>query len=40
LRFEDEPAYGLSAEQAIGLGEALIEEAETITTKARYPVRQ
>lgn len=40
IRFEDEPAYGLTAEQAIGLGEALIEEAEAISTRFRYPARQ
>ncbi|MFT3731063.1 MAG: hypothetical protein QM780_06500 [Hyphomicrobium sp.] len=40
LRFEDEPAYGLTREQALGLGEALIEEAETIESKVRYPARQ
>ncbi len=40
VRFEDEPAYGLTAEQAFGLGEALIEEAETISMKVKYPARQ
>jgi hypothetical protein len=40
LRFEDEAAYGLTPEQALGLGEALIEEAETIATKVKYPARQ
>lgn len=40
LRFEDDPAYGLTAEQAVGLGEALLEEAETIATKVKYPARQ
>jgi hypothetical protein len=40
LRFENDPAYGLTADQALGLGEALIEEAETITTKVKYPARQ
>jgi hypothetical protein len=40
LRFEDEPAYGLTAEQALGLGEALIDEAETMTSRVRYTVRQ
>jgi len=40
VRFEDEPAYGLTAEQAFGLGEALIEQAETISMKVKYPVRQ
>ncbi len=39
LRFEDDPAYGLTAEQALNLGEALLDEVETIT-KAKYPVRQ
>ncbi|HML28799.1 MAG TPA: hypothetical protein PKE16_08175 [Hyphomicrobium sp.] len=40
LRFEDDPAYGLTAAQAIDLGAALIEEAETITTNVKYPARQ
>ncbi|RUO99266.1 hypothetical protein [Hyphomicrobium sp.] len=40
LRFEEDAAYGLTADQALGLGEALIEEAETIATKVRYPTRQ
>jgi hypothetical protein len=40
LRFEDDPAYGLTAEQAVGLSEALLEEAETITMKMKYPARQ
>lgn len=40
LRFEDDPAYGLTAEQAFGLGEALLEEAETVATKMKYAVRQ
>jgi hypothetical protein len=41
VRFEDDPAYGLTAEQAVGLGEALIEEAEAISSmKVRYPARQ
>jgi hypothetical protein len=40
IRFEDEPAYGLTAEQAFGLGESLIEEAEMISTRVRYPARQ
>jgi len=39
LRFEDDPAYGLTAEQALNLGEALLDEVETIT-KAKYPMRQ
>ncbi len=39
LRFEDDPAYGLTAEQALNLGEALLDEVETIA-KAKYPVRQ
>jgi hypothetical protein len=39
LRFEDEPAYGLSAAQAADLAEALLEEAETVAD-ARYCVRQ
>lgn len=40
LRFEDDPAYGLTAAQAIDLGAALIEEAETITMDVKYPARQ
>jgi hypothetical protein len=40
VRFEDDPAYGLTAEQALGLGEALIEEAETMTSKVTYLARQ
>jgi hypothetical protein len=40
LRFEGDPAYGLTAHQAFELGEALIEEAETITAKVKYPARQ
>jgi hypothetical protein len=40
VRFEDEPAYGLTAAQAVGLGEALIEEAETISTNVSYLTRQ
>ncbi|MET0640664.1 MAG: hypothetical protein ABWZ19_11670 [Hyphomicrobium sp.] len=40
LRFEDDPAYGLTAEQALGLGEALIDEAESMATTIKYPVRQ
>lgn len=39
LRFEDEPAYGLSATQAADLAEALLEEAETVAD-ARYCMRQ
>jgi hypothetical protein len=39
LRFEDDPAYGLTAEQALSLGEALLDEAETIA-KVKYPARQ
>jgi hypothetical protein len=39
LRFEDEPAYGLTADQALGLGEALIDEAGAMT-KVKYPARQ
>jgi hypothetical protein len=31
LRFEDEPAYGLSVTQAAALGEALLEEAEAVS---------
>src|SRR5271168_976508 len=38
LRFEDDPAYGLTAEQALNLGEALLDEVETIA-KAKYPAR-
>ncbi len=40
LRFEDDPAYGLTAEQALGLGEALIEEVETVARKGKYLARQ
>ena len=40
VRFEDDPAYGLTAEQAVDLGEALLEEAEAITTKVKYAARQ
>ncbi len=40
LRFEDDPAYGLTAEQALGLGEALIEEVELVTKKSKYLARQ
>lgn len=39
LRFEDEPAYGLTADQALDLGEALIDEVDAIT-KVKYPARQ
>jgi hypothetical protein len=39
LRFEDEPAYGLSASQAADLAEALLEEAETVAD-TRYAMRQ
>jgi hypothetical protein len=39
LRFEDEHAYGLSPDQAVQLGEALLEEAEAMST-IRYSVRQ
>ena len=39
LRFEDEHAYGLSPDQAVQLGEALLEEAEAMAN-VRYPVRQ
>jgi hypothetical protein len=39
LRFEDEPAYGLSPDQAAQLGEALLEEIEAMSTK-RYSMRQ
>jgi hypothetical protein len=39
LRFEDEHAYGLSPDQAVQLGEALLEEAEAMSS-VRYPVRQ
>ncbi len=39
LRCEDDPAYGLTAEQALNLGEALLDEVETIA-KAKYPARQ
>ena len=39
LRFEDEHAYGLSPDQAVQLGEALLEEAEAMSN-VRYPVRQ
>ena len=39
LRFEDEHAYGLSPDQAVQLGEALLEEAEAMST-ILYSVRQ
>jgi hypothetical protein len=39
LRFEDEPAYGLSATQAADLAEALLEEAETVSD-TKYCMRQ
>jgi hypothetical protein len=39
LRFEDEPAYGLSAAQAAELSEALLEEAEAVAD-TRYSLRQ
>lgn len=39
LRFEDEPAYGLTADQALDLGEALIDEVGAMT-KVKYPARQ
>ena len=39
LRFEDEPAYGFSPDQAVQLGEALLEEAEAMST-VRYSVPQ
>jgi len=39
LRFEDEPAYGLSPAQAADLGEALLEEAETLSDTG-YVMRQ
>ena len=39
LRFEDEPAYGLSRTEAINLSEALIEEAEALS-EVRYAMRQ
>ncbi len=40
LRFEDDPAYGLTADQALDLGEALLEEAEVVTARTKYPARQ
>ena len=39
LRFEDEPAYGLSATQAADLAEALLEEDEAVAD-TRYLMRQ
>lgn len=39
LRFENEPAYGLTADQALDLGEMLIDEVEAMT-KVKYPARQ
>jgi hypothetical protein len=39
LRFEDEPAYGLTAAQAADLSEALLEEAEAVAD-TRYSLRQ
>jgi hypothetical protein len=39
LRFEDEPAYGLSVSQAEQIAEALLEEAETVAD-AKYCMRQ
>ena len=39
LRFEDEPAYGLTPDQAANLGEALLEEAEAVSA-LRYSMRQ
>lgn len=39
LRFEDEPAYGLSVAQAEDLAEALLEEAEAVADTA-YCMRQ
>jgi hypothetical protein len=39
LHFEDEHAYGLRADQAAQLREALLEEAEAMSN-VRYPVRQ
>jgi hypothetical protein len=39
LRFEDEPAYGLSVRQAEHLAEALLEEAEAVAD-AKYCMRQ
>jgi hypothetical protein len=39
LRFEDEPAYGLTAEQAANLADALLEEAEALSD-TKFLVRQ
>jgi hypothetical protein len=39
LRFEDEPAYGLSARQAMNLGVALVEQAEALADM-KYLLRQ
>ena len=39
LRFEDEPAYGLSVTQAENLAEALLEEAEAVAD-TKYCMRQ
>jgi hypothetical protein len=39
LRFEDEPAYGLSVTQAAHLAEALLEEAEAVSDTT-YCMRQ
>lgn len=39
LRFEDEPAYGLSVSQAEDLAEALLEEAEAVAD-TKYCMRQ
>jgi hypothetical protein len=39
LRFEDEPAYALTPDQAANLSEALLEEMEAIST-VRYSMRQ
>lgn|SRR6185312_5528744 len=39
LRFEDEPAYGLSVTQAADLAEALLEEAEAVSD-TKYCMRQ
>jgi hypothetical protein len=39
LRFEDESAYGLSPDQAANLAEALLDEAEAMST-VRYSMRQ
>ena len=39
LRFEDEPAYALTPDQAANLSEALLEEVEAIST-VRYSMRQ